>query len=600
LIPRFGGSSLGGKGEGLALIDELLGRPAGSAGRPASSPSSGARLHEVALRGASLREAVPGLRIDAPRTAIICAEYFEEFLRSGDLREAVSAAYAKGGGGYAELRRRFLDTPLPPRAVGALADFMPEAGKPLIARSSSLLEDSEGEPFSGVYESYAIPNDHPHPGARLTQLVDAVRLVYASLYSPDAIAYRAAVASQPRKPSVVRAPTFRSGESMAVVVQELVGSRRGRWYYPALSGTAESLNYYPISYAKPEDGLCVAALGLGSYVVEGGAAHRFCPRYPALNAVPPEFAGQGSQRSFRALDMELPNPDLIQGESAALAELELSEAEGTDALAIAASTWDREDGRLVPGTARSGTRIVDLAPILKYDALPFAEAIMYALEAAQDSTGGPVEIEYALDKAFPGGPDTLFLLQLKRLRRSGGSSIDLEGLDAEGCLVFSERAMGEGSIGGIRDIVWIDPARFDRSRSRDAAAEVAALDRELAALGRHYALIGPGRWGSRDPWLGLPVTYPQIANAKAIVETEMPGFAVDFSFGSHFLRNVAGRGIGYLAVPSRGKSVVDWERLAGLPREKDLEFCSLSRSGTEIEILMDGKLGRALIRERAG
>jgi hypothetical protein len=579
LIPRFGGTSLGGKGEGLALIDDMLARPAAMAGR----------------RAASLREAVAGLRIDAPRTMIVCAEFFEEFMRSGGLREAVAAAYAEGGGGYPALRRLFLQASLPERAVGALADFMPEAGKPLIARSSSLLEDSEGEPFSGVYESYAIPNDHPHPAARLTQLADAVRLVYASLYSPDAIAYRAAARARPAAGAPGGAA---SEEAMAVVVQELVGSRRGRWYYPALSGTAESLNYYPVSYARPEDGLCVAALGLGSYVVDGGAAFRFCPRYPALNAVPPELAGSGSQRSFRALDMELPAPELVKGESAALADLELSAAEGTDALDLAASTWDREDNRLVPGTARAGTRIIDLAPILKYDALPLAEAMSYALEAAQDSTGGPVELEYALDKAFPGGPDTLFLLQLKKVGRRSGSDVlvDLESIPAGSCLVASEKAMGDGRIDGVRDIVWIDPDRFDRSRSGDAAREVAALDRELAAQGRRYVLVGPGRWGSSDPWLGLPVTYPQIASAAAIVETEMPGFAVDFSFGSHFLRNVAGRGIGYLAVPGRGRSSVDWKGLAALPRERELEFCALSRSEAELEILLDGRSGQALIR----
>jgi hypothetical protein len=534
------------------------------------------------LSGATLRDAVPGLRISMPRTAIVGTEAFEEFERSGGLRE-----YAEGERDYSALRARFLATPLPEGIAAALGEFMGDCGRPLIARSSSLLEDSTGEPFSGVYESYAIPNDHPDLSVRLGQLLDAVRLVYASLYSPDARAYRAAARRD--APGSVE-------ESMAVAVQELVGGRRGRWFYPALSGTAQSYNYYPLAYARPEDGLCVAALGLGSYVVEGGAAHRFCPKYPALNATSPELAGQGAQRSFRALDMERPEPDLSLGEFAALAELDIAEAEGSDALELAASTWDGDDGRLVPGAFRPGPRVLDFAPLLKYEALPFAAAIGAALEAGELATGGPVELEYALDRDGPGGEETLFLLQLKRLARSGRSEVDLEDLDAEGCLVASERSMGEGRIEGIRDIVIVEPGRFDRSKSRDVACEVAALDRELSALGRPYLLIGPGRWGSRDPWLGVPVTYPQIASAAVIVETEMPGFAVDFSFGSHFLRNVAGRGIGYMAVSPRGKGGVDWARISSLRRERETAYCSLCRLDRELEVLMDGRHGRALVR----
>jgi hypothetical protein len=536
----------------------------------------------------AFRDAVPGLPIDEPRTAIIGTEVFEEFARAAGLREAASAAYAEGGGGYPALREAFLAAPFPERVSGALADFMPESGKPLIARSSSLLEDSEGEPFSGIYESYAIPNNSPHPAARFGLLLDAIKLVYASLFSPDAIAYRSTASGS-------------GTESMAVIVQELVGSLRGRWYYPAISGTAESLNYYPLSYAKSEDGLCVAALGLGSYVVDGGASYRFCPRYPALNASPPELAGQGSQRSFRALDIERTKPDLREGESASLADLDIAEAEGSDALELSASTWDREDSRLVPGTGRPGARVLDFAPLLKYDALPFARAIEVALAAGEGATGGPVELEYALDRPFPGGPETLYLLQLKRLRKGGSSGVDLEDLEraageGKGSLVVSELSMGDGRIGGLRDIVLVDPRRFDRARSAEAAAQVAELDRELGALGRPYVLIGPGRWGSRDPWLGVPVTYPQIAHAKVIVETEMPGLSVDFSFGSHFLRNVAGRGLGYLALPSRGQSRVDWEALSSMSVARGTEFCSWLSLEGEMEVLLDGRLGRSLIR----
>ncbi|MDP3176270.1 MAG: PEP/pyruvate-binding domain-containing protein, partial [Spirochaetaceae bacterium] len=473
---------------------------------------------------------------------------------------------------------------LPPGLEDALRDFLPEAGRPLIARSSSLLEDARDVPFSGIYESYAIPNSHPDPALRLGQLCSAVKLVYASLYSPGAETYREAAGCPDE------------AEEMAVLVQELVGSRRGRWFYPLLSGTAQSYNYYPISHARAEDGLCEAALGLGSYVVDGGAVHRFCPRWPYMDAVPPELAGDGSQVAFRALDMENPEPDLAKGESAAVAELAIAEAEGWGALDLVASTWDREDRRLVPGALRDGPRIVDLSPILKYDALPLAPAMAAALEACESATGGPVELEFALDAGPKGADPTLYLLQLKRLRRTSGSGIELSEEDEKGCFIVSERAMGDGRIDGIRDVLWIDPAAYDRSRSRETAEEVAALDRELGALGRPYILIGPGRWGSRDPWLGVPVEYPHIAHAAVIVETELPGFATDFSFGSHFLRNVAGRGIGYLSVAARGRSALDWEFLRSRNRERQLSRCARSRLEAPLEVLMDGLRGRAIVR----
>jgi hypothetical protein len=561
---RLSAGGIGGKGDGLALLASLV---------------------DESETGVALRGAVPGLAIAIPRTATIGVDAFAEFTSANMLRGTAAAA-----SDWPSLRETFLASPLPVHLVEALDAFLPEAGRPLICRSSSLLEDARDAPFSGVYESYAIPNSHAHRAMRLRQLCDAVRLVYASLFSPAAIAYREAAGCP------------EDSEAMAVLIQELVGSARGRWFYPVLSGTAQSFNYYPLSYARPEDGLCVAALGLGSHVVEGGASHRFCPLWPLLDATPPELAGDGAQRTFRALDLELAEPDLTKGESAALAELDIEAAEGNGVLDLVASTWDRDDLRLVPGALRDGPRIIDLAPVLKYEVLPFAKAIAAALAAAERTTGGPVELEFALEAGGRADPPdktgpTLYLLQLKKLRRArGGSGVDLSASHGTNCLIFSERAMGEGRITGLRDLVWIDPDTFDRSRSREAAEQVAVLDRELGALGKRYILIGPGRWGSRDPWLGIPVDYPQIVHAAAIVETELPGFAVEFSFGSHFLRNVSGRGIGYLAVPSRGASGVDWESLSALPRLRSMGSCSWSQSEEPLEVLMDGLNGRALIR----
>ena len=466
-------------------------------------------------------------------------------------------------------------------------------------------EDDPATPFAGVFESYAIPNSHPDRAERLRQLCDAVRLVFASLHSPGAASYRAGLASAGYAADAGagtdgdKTPADKSAgseDAMAVLVQELVGRLRGPWFYPVLSGTIQSYNYYPISHARPEDGLCSAALGLGTWVVEGGASFQFCPRWPGLQAVPPELAGSGSQAAFCALDAALDSPRLEDGEHAAIAELPIAEAEGYGALDLAASTWDQDDRRLVPGTGVTGPRIIDLAPMLKYDALPLAPAISALLEASETAVGGPVELEFALD-ADPGGKDAvLFLLQLKKLHRNTAESSTAafeEAWNSEKASVFlrSCSAMGDGVIEGITDLLWVDPLRFDRSQSREAAREVADFDRRLRGEDRRDILIGPGRWGSRDPWLGVPVEYPDITGARLIVETEIPGLGVDFSFGSHFLRNVTGRGILYMAVPSAPGNQIHWDWLRSLPRIAEGPWCILSRSTAALTVLCDG-LGR--------
>jgi hypothetical protein len=580
------GGSAGGKGEGLIALAALTSRTTLTASHALDSGPD--------VSCGQLQQTI-GLPSTIPRTGIIGTKAWQEFMDSGRL-----APLAQRSDNYPALRAAFMAADLPDSLVTALENFMPPRGRPLMVRSSSVLEDHTDTPFAGIYESYALPNIHPDKGTRLDQLCDAVKLVYASLHSPGALAYRTAVATN--APAV---PT--RGEAMAVLIQELVGRKRGKWFYPLISGTAQSLNYYAISHAKPEDGLCTAALGLGTYVVEGGATQQFCPKWPGIQAVPPELAGSGSQTSFCALDAELQNPELIQGVHASLGDLSLADAEGMGALDYVASTWDRDDLRLVPGASVEGPRIIDLGPILKYDALPLAPAMSATLAAAEALTDGPVELEYALEEAPDGSGPTLYLLQLKKLQRPGAvSALDFEAAsatcastpsDGSGtCVIRSSQAMGDGIIQDITDIVWLDHERFDRSRSMEAADEVAALDRRLRAEGRTYILIGPGRWGSRDPWLGVPVDYSQITNACVMVETEMPGLSVDFSFGSHFMRNVTGRGIGYLAIPDGGTSLVDWDCISSLPRVATLRYATHSRSAEPLEVLMDGVGRRALVR----
>jgi len=555
---RVGDGSVGGKGRGIVFVKSLL-------------------------ENLNFPQHIAGIDLKIPLTAFLGIDEFERFLERNGLW-----SFAYYDAGYDEIRRRFLASPLSDELVAKMRELLEATERPLAVRSSGLFEDMLMVPFSGIYETYVIPNSHHLMDVRLKQLADAIRLIYASLFSEKARAYFSAANYNLEE------------ERMAVVVQELVGARRGRWFYPHISGTAQSYNYYPVSYVKPEDGLCVAALGLGSYVVDGGAAHSFCPRYPKLDVLAPERMRENSQRLFRAVDMERSEPDLASGEGAALAELDLSEAEGDPRFGLLASTWDIENDRLYPGIGARGPRFIDLANILKNDALPFAQAIELVLDLGQRAMGTPVEIEYALNLDEPSGKPALYILQFKPLIRSEDKiEVDIEGVDPSECLIVSERSMGNGVDRTVADIVWVNPAQWNRSESHAIASEVESLDKELAALGRRYILVGPGRWGTRDRWLGVPVNFSQISHARIIVEADLPDFRVESSLGSHFFHNVTSMNIGYLTVPMNGgPSFVDWAWLSSIPAKRTTEHCSWTVLSEPLEILMDGRKSKAIVRKR--
>jgi CheY-like chemotaxis protein len=558
-MTRLGDGSVGGKGRGLAFIRSLV-------------------------DSADFGRIAPGLDVKVPRTAFVGIDAFETFLESNGMW---SFAYyeAAGEGGGRLVRERFLATELPPALEDGLRRFALSTDRPLAVRSSGLFEDMLQVPFSGIYETYVVPNSHPDPEVRARQLRTAVKLIYASLFSPQTRSY------------FEMAGYALEEERMAIVVQELVGSRRGRWYYPHVSGTAQSRNYYPVSYLRPEDGLCVAALGLGSYVVSGEPALRFCPRFPKLDIVAPSLLLESSQRSFLALDMEDDDPDLAAGEEADLREIPIEEAASDPLFGMVASTWDAGNDRLSPGVASDGPRVIDLGNILKHEAVPFAQAIEATLDIGERSMGTPVEIEYALNLDEPGGVPALYLLQLKPLIRSEGKGlVDLEGVDPGDCFIMSPRSMGNGRDATVEDVVWVDPRRFDRSETVEIAREIEELDREMRVEGRKYVLVGPGRWGTRDRWLGVPVAFAQISRARVIVEADLRDFKVESSLGSHFFHNVTSMNVGYLTVPwDGGEGRVDWEWLYAFEPARRTARCARTRLPGPLEILMDGRSSRAAV-----
>jgi DNA-binding NarL/FixJ family response regulator len=573
-LSRLADGSVGGKGRGIIFIKSLL-------------------------ENLDFSRYVKGIDVKIPRTSFIGIDEFELFLESNGMwsyafyesaAEAAEAAEASASAKDEELRDRFLRTGLSKGLEERLSRFVAATDRPLAVRSSGLFEDMLQVPFSGIYETYIIPNSHPDLEVRLGQLCQAVKLIYASLFSRKTRAY------------FEMAGYALEEERMGVVVQELVGARRGRWYYPHVSGTAQSYNYYPVSYLKPEDGLCVSALGLGSYVVGGGPAHRFCPKYPKLDVIPPERLLESSQRVFRALDMEDDEPDILSGDEAALRELDIEVAEADPRFGLLASTWDMENDRLSPGVGARGPRLVDLANILKHEALPFAQTIAMVLDMGARSMGTPVEIEYALNLDEPGGVPALYLLQLKPLIRrdaagEGRAAVEVEGIAREECFIYSDRAMGNGRDSGVTDVVWVDPRSFDRAATVAIASEIEELDRELRALGRRYVLIGPGRWGTRDRWLGIPVAFTQISMARVIVEADLPEFKVESSLGSHFFHNVTSMNIGYFTVPWHGEGYIDWDWLYAFEPERRTAHCSWTRLPAALEILMDGRKSHAVVRK---
>ena len=386
---------------------------------------------------------------------------------------------------------------------------------------------------------------------------------------------------------------------MAVVIQEVVGTRRDRWFYPPISGTAQSHNYYPVAYLKPEDGLCNAALGLGQWVVEGGATFRFAPGYPKLEIVAQEHRISNSQRRFIAVDLNRASPDLLAGEDAGLEELDIEEAEGNPDFSLVASTFDLADHRLVPGISARGPRIVDFANILQHDALPFAQAVEAVLEVGSNSMGIPIEIEYALNLAEPSGIPALYLLQIKPLIQNANKvAVELGSVNRKECILVTDRAMGNGRDISIRDIVFVKPSDFDQEKTEEIAQEISELNDLLKAEKRRYILIGPGRWGTRDRRMGIPVSYTQISGARVIVEADLEGFRVDGSLGSHFFHNVTSMNIGYFTVPwNSPDAFVNWEFLQSKTPKRRTAHCVHLRLKEPVEILMDGRKSSAAVKK---
>jgi len=550
---RIGGGSLGGKARGLAFVRRLIAE-------------------------SGLRRRFPGLEIGVPPAVVLGTNVFDRFLAENELRR-----FAVECEDDDELRERFAAAALPPEIELDLRAFLEHARFPLAVRSSSLLEDSVHQPFTGVYDTFMVANDAIALDERLREALAAIKAVYASTFSRAAKAY-------------LRATTYRlEEEKMAVILQRLVGAAHGDRFYPTLSGVARSHNFYPTGPMRAEDGIVAVALGLGRTIVDGEACLRFCPRYPqhVPQLTSAREALATTQRGFWAL------PTAAGGGHEAMREehfpLETAEADGV--LGAVASTYSHQDDTLTDGVSRAGARVVTFAPILKRRDPPLADVLATLLAEGSRGMGTPVEIEFAVELVAAGDRAELGVLQMRPLALATlRETTEIGTIGAERVLCRSASVLGNGLIDGIRDVVYVDPQAFDRAQSREVAAVIARLNAQLVEARSPYLLIGVGRWGSRDPWLGIPVTWDQVAGARVIVEASLRDLAVAPSQGSHFFQNLTAFQVGYFTVEEGGAgSFVDWPWLAAQQPARSEGAVRHLRLEEPLEVRMDGRSGLGVV-----
>jgi hypothetical protein len=422
----------------------------------------------------------------------------------------------------------------------------------------------------------------------LEHVATAVKLVYASAYLQRTRRYMESIGHDLAE------------SQMAVLVQEVAGRRYGRHFYPAISGVAQSHNYYPVFQMKADEGVATIALGLGKQVVEGGDAVRFCPRHPQ---VLPQFRSPAevmrvAQREFFALDLECGVADLLDGTDATLARLPLSQAEEDGSLALVGSVVDMQEDRIYDGLGRRGSRVVTFAQILKQNKFPLCPILNELFEICRRELGFAVEIEFAVDlDKEPDREPEFFFLQLRPLVASRERcDIAHDDIPADKLICRSERVLGNGCVDGVRDLVYVDPAQFDRGRSAEVASIVAGINEKLAKERRPYVLIGPGRWGSFDPWIGIPVAWHQISAARVIVEVPANDLPIEPSQGTHFFHNVSSAGIGYFSLAGfNERECIRWELLYDLPAEEIAPGVRHVRLGRPLLVRMDGQTQRGVI-----
>ncbi len=553
-ITRLREGSLGGKGRGLAFVNSII-------------------------QNSEMNSMFDNVRISIPRTSIIGTEEFEEFLELNEIHYMDFELLSDE-----EIKRKFITLKLSQTLINTLKKYLGHMKKPLAVRSSSIFEDSISQSFSGVYETYLLSNNADDKYIRLKQLTDAVKLIYASVFSSSARQYFKAINYRIEE------------ERMAVIIQEVVGVDRDGKYYPHFSGVAQSYNYYPVSYIKPEDGITEIGVGLGKFVIDGRNAYRFCPKYPKVELSGKMEQIDASQKYFYAVNLNKHNFDLVEGEDATLLKLHIDEAKKDGTLDYIASVWDYQNERMEPGIKKDGALVINFDYILKYGYFPLSDIISLLMDVLKHAMGTPVEMEFAVD--MNDNKQILFyVLQLKPIiLHAGHYKLPDQIEDKKDILLFSHKAMGNGKIENVKNVLYVKSENFDKFKTNEIREEIIKFNEKMLNNGEKYILIGPGRWGSQDSMLGVPVIWSDICNARIVVETEIEGFRVDPSLGSHFFHNIISMNIGYFAVSIGNEDILDYKILKNEETLFEGTYIRHIRFECPLEITMDGMNGRALIK----
>jgi CheY-like chemotaxis protein len=555
---KIGRGSLGGKARGLAFMASQI-RTLGH-----------------------LDERYPEVTIEVPKTMVISTESFDTFIDRNQLRDMASCDRPD-----ADILDVFLQSHLPDGIENAISLFLEQALHPLAVRSSSLLEDAQHQPFAGLYNTLILPNCHPDIEVRRRQMVRAVKLVYASTYLKRARTYARSTGHRIEQ------------EKMAVLVQKLTGAEHDGLFYPAITGQASSFNFYPVSRMKAEEGIAQICLGFGSSEETKRRALRFCPAHPELL---PQFSTvddilKNAQRYFYAIDMQAARRQVDADIQSVIVRRAVDDCLAHPPIAAMCSSYIPEENRLRDSIVRQGYPVLTFAPILKHRRFPLANILNDLLDACRDGMGGPVEMEFGVNLA--GNADDLDEFHLLQVRPMPQFDQQVRPLISESqkakAVCYSRMALGNGHYADMADIVLVDPEAFDPARTLDIAAEIGRLNSELRRQQRRYFLIGPGRWGSADRWLGIPVTWKDISGVGAIVETSHPALQADPSQGSHFFQNLTSSGICYLTLQNPAHGFLRWDwltRQIPLERTSYLRHIQLAKP---LQLYVDGKSSEGII-----
>lgn len=555
---KIGRGSLGGKARGLAFISTLI------------------------KNNPALTEKFSGVKITIPKTLVITTEGFDAFVNENNLKD-----YVIGDKSDARIVEDFLKLCIPDWLSHDLALFLAKVRYPLAVRSSSILEDSPSRPSAGTYETYMVPNNHPDLGIRLEQLMRAVKKVYASTFLETPRRFAAG--------SLYRAEE----DKMAVIIQQLAGRPYDGYFYPAVSGVAQSYNFYPVSYMKPEEGIAFIALGFGKTVVEGGVSLRFSPKYPEFL---PQFSTvdetlQYSQHYFYALKIGEADKAVAAETDITLERLAVEDFAHHEPVQRLASLYDPQDHRIRDAAAGSGYPVLTFAPILKYKLFPLVEILNELLDIGQKGMGCPVEIEFAVNlSSREDEPPEFSLLQIRPMVTClHDEEIEITEEEIKKAFCYSTQAMGNSKTQTIRDVVYVKPEAFDAAHTIEIASQIGSINAILEKGHRRYLLAGLGRWGSADRWLGIPVRWNDISGVGNMIEAETDKLRAELSQGTHFFHNITSLGIGYLTISDKGDDFIDWEWLDSMPAENETAFVRHVSLAKPMVLKINGRQSRAAI-----